>query len=70
MRRKESMNLEAERKLKFDRRMEGRPNWTDEEEFGAELAALPDSANKIAEEDETEEPESSLDAGPDAPVKI
>jgi hypothetical protein len=60
------MNLEAERKLKFDRRMEGRPDWAGEEEFRAELAALPDSADKIAEdEDDAEEPTAAPDAAPE-----
>lgn len=57
------MNLEAERKLKFDRRMERRPGWASEEEIQAELASLPDSAHKIAEEsDEESAPESELEA--------
>lgn len=46
------MNLEAERKLKFDRRMQGRPGWASEDEVQAELASLPDCADKIADEDE------------------
>jgi hypothetical protein len=46
------MNLEAERKLKFDRRMQGRPGWASEEEVQAELASLPDCVDKIAEEKE------------------
>ena len=46
------MNLEAERKLKFDRRMQGRPGWASEEEIQAELASLPDCADKVADEDE------------------
>jgi hypothetical protein len=49
------MNLEAERKMKFDRRMEGRAGWASEEELEAELASLPDCSGKIAEEDEGEE---------------
>ncbi len=48
------MNLEAERKLKFDRRMQGRPGWASEEEVQAELASLPDSAEKVADEEEEE----------------
>ena len=46
------MNLEAERKLKFDRRMQGRPGWASEEEVQAELASRPDCADKVADEDE------------------
>ena len=58
------MNLEAERKLKFDRRMQGRPGWASEEEIQAELASLPDSAEKVADEDEEEaaETETGLSA--------
>ena len=41
------MNLEAERKFKFDRRLRGRDGWVSEEEFQAELDSLPDSASKI-----------------------
>ncbi len=53
------MNIEAERKLKFDRRMEGRRGWASEEELQAELASLPDSADKIGsdEEESNSEPE-------------
>jgi|TARA_B110000263_G_C14945163_1_gene345455 hypothetical protein len=54
------MNLEAERKMKFDRRMEGRSGWASEEELQAELASLPDSVDKISDEDE--EPAPALDA--------
>ncbi len=48
------MNLEAERKMKFDRRMQGRPGWASEEEIQAELSSLPDSADKIYDEDDSE----------------
>ena len=60
------MNLEAERKMKFDRRMEGRPGWASKEELQAELASLPDSVDKIgdAEEEPASEPEAgSLELG-------
>ncbi|MCS5635083.1 MAG: hypothetical protein NZ990_01080 [Myxococcota bacterium] len=62
------MNLEAERKLKFDRRMQGRPGWASEEELEVELASLPDCSAKIAEEPEAEPtaPE-ALGAEPEAP---
>lgn len=46
------MNITTERKLKFDRRMEGRAGWASEEELKAELASLPDSADKIASDEE------------------
>ncbi len=61
------MNIEAERKLKFDRRMEGRAGWASEEELQAELASLPDSADKIGSEEEESDsaPESeSLESDP------
>jgi hypothetical protein len=41
------MNLEAERRLKFDRRLEGRRTVVSEAEIDAELEALPDSSAKI-----------------------
>ena len=50
------MNLEAERKMKFDRRMEGRSGWASEEELLAELASLPDSADKVSDGDEEPAP--------------
>jgi hypothetical protein len=50
------MNLEAERKMKFDRRMEGRPGWASEEELQAELASLPDSVDKVSDGDEDPAP--------------
>ena len=53
------MNLEAERKMRFDRRMEGRRGWASEEELQAELDSLPDSVDKISEADE--EPASALE---------
>ena len=59
------MNLEAERKLKFDRRMQGRPGWASEEEVQAELASLPDSAEKVADEEDEEGAET--EAGLSAP---
>ena len=63
------MNLEAERKLKFDCRMQGRPGWATEEELQAELASLPDSSAKIAEETEDEQPAPAAggEAQPEAP---
>ena len=63
------MNLEAERKLKFDCRMQGRPGWATEEELQAELASLPDCSAKIADETEDEQPAPSAggEAQPEAP---
>lgn len=53
------MNLEAERKLKFDRRMEGRQGWASEEERRAELASLPDSVAKVHRDEAPEAPMAS-----------
>ncbi|MDE0885824.1 MAG: hypothetical protein OSB70_09850 [Myxococcota bacterium] len=67
------MNLEAERKLKFDRRMAGRPGWAGEEEFKAELASLPDSAEKAADEtDETDDADTAADSdtAAEAPTSV
>jgi len=46
------MNLESERKLKFDRRLTGRRDWVTDEELEAELEALPDSAANVLPPDE------------------
>jgi len=56
------MNLEAERKMKFDRRMEGRLGWASEEELQAELASLPDSVDKVSDGDEDPAPALEADA--------
>jgi hypothetical protein len=56
------MNLEAERKMKFDRRMEGRLGWASEEELQAELASLPDSVDKVSDGDEEPTPALEADA--------
>jgi len=58
------MNLEAERKLRFDRRMQGRPGWATEEEIQAELDSLPDCSTKIAEETEEEQPAAATEEAP------
>lgn len=42
------MNLEAQRKLKFDRRLIGRRGAATEAELAAELSNLPDAADKAA----------------------
>ena len=62
------MNLEAERKMKFDRRMEGRLGWASEEELQAELASLPDSVDKVSDGDE--EPAPVLEADASEPGEI
>ena len=56
------MNLEAERKMKFDRRMEGRLGWASEEELQAELASLPDCVDKVSDGDEEPAPALEADA--------
>ncbi len=56
------MNLEAERKMRFDRRMEGRLGWASEEELQAELASLPDSVDKVSDGDEELAPALEADA--------
>jgi hypothetical protein len=57
------MNLEDERKLKFDRRLEGHQDWITGDELKNELEQLPDAATKVydPEEEETVSP-----AAPDA----
>ena len=50
------MNREAQRKLKFDVRLQQRPGWLSEEDKEAELAALQDSVGNVDSDDE--EPES------------
>jgi hypothetical protein len=64
------MNLEAERKLKFDRRMAGRPGWAGEEEFKAELASLPDSAEKAADETDDADTAADSDTAAEAPTSV
>jgi hypothetical protein len=56
------MNLETESKLKFDRRMQDRHGWASEEERRAELASLPDSADKIHREEVVETPPAEAEA--------
>ncbi len=46
------MNLEAEGKLKFDRRLYGRDGWVSQEELRAELERLPNVAEKVRPPDE------------------
>ena len=41
------MNLEAQRKLKFDRRLAGRRGMATDAELAVELAKLPDAADKV-----------------------
>lgn len=51
------MNREAQRKLKFDVRLEQRPGWLSEEEKQAELARLEDSTENVDSGDESSEPQ-------------
>jgi hypothetical protein len=46
---------EALRKLKLDRRLQGRRGWTTRSELGDALAALPDVSAKIAPVEEPHE---------------
>lgn len=57
------MNIEAESKLKFDRRLRDRRGWVSDEELQAELDSLPDVAEKVLPLDE--EPERSVSAKAD-----
>ena len=59
------MNLTAESKLKFDRRMQGRAGWISDQELQSELDDLPDVAEKIA----TEEDEPAVPASAEAPAE-
>lgn len=60
------MNLEAERKLKFDRRLQTRSGWIDKTELESELAALPDAADKIHVPEEEPEAAPAESAEPPA----
>jgi hypothetical protein len=42
-----AMNLKDERKLKYDRRLEGHQDWISPAELEAELSQLPDAADKV-----------------------
>jgi hypothetical protein len=48
------MNLEAQRKLKFDRRLHGRRGMAGDAELEAELKRLPDSGDKVWRPDSQE----------------
>jgi len=45
------MNLESQRKLKFDRRLQNRPGWVSAEDFASEVEALDDSSENVAEDE-------------------
>lgn len=57
------MNLEAERKLKYDRRLHRRSGWISKEELASELSNLPDASDKIHVPDE-EPPAPPTEASP------
>lgn len=46
------MNLEDERRLKFDRRLRSRRGWVTEDEVRSYEESLPDASDKIVEEEE------------------
>lgn len=48
------MNLEDERRLKFDRRLRNRRGFVTRQEIAAEEASLEDAAGKIAQDDDNE----------------
>jgi hypothetical protein len=56
------MNLTAERKLKFDRRLQGRRGFVTEAELEVELESLDDAADKVLGPDEDAKP--TLKASP------
>jgi hypothetical protein len=57
------MNLKAERRLKFDRRLQQRVGWVTPGELAAELESLPDVSSKVW----VEEPRAATDPQTDAP---
>ena len=61
------MNLEDQRRLKFDRRLRNRRGWVTSEEVAAEEASLPDAAGKAAKDDEVEEPRPAEAPTPESP---
>jgi len=61
------MNLTEERKLKFDRRLQGRKDWVTDVEVQAELDSLPDVSDKIAAPEE-DEPAQAATGNPAADV--
>ncbi len=48
------MNLEDERRLKFDRRLASRRGWVTRDELTAKIASLPDAGDKMAKPSEAE----------------
>jgi hypothetical protein len=62
------MNLEEERKLKYDRRLRTRTGWISDKEFESELAGLPDSADKIHIPEEEPPAESNEPTTPVSPI--
>lgn len=64
------MNRESQSKLKFDRRLRGRPGWVSEQEVEAELAGLEDVSDNVADDDsrEAEPPPSPAGLSADRPL--
>ena len=60
------MNLESQRKLKFDRRLQNRPGWVSAEDFASEVEALGDASENVAE-DEGQAGQEEPDAGGSLP---
>jgi len=60
------MNLEDERRLKFDVRLRGRRGWVGEDELKSYEESLPDASSKIASADSGREDRRRETPGPDA----
>jgi len=60
------MNRESQSKLKFDRRLRGRPGWVSEQELETELEGLEDVSENVADE-ESQEAERSREPEPSPP---
>lgn len=60
------MNLEDERRLKFDRRLRNRRGWVTDDEARAHEESLPDASHKISSGED--QPETKPEAGEQPPV--
>lgn len=61
------MNLEDERRLKFDVRLRNRRGWVSDDEFQAYQASLADVSGKIKKEDDSQGDPSAGKSESDAP---
>lgn len=61
------MNLEDERRLKFDVRLRNRRGWVNEEELRSYEASLPDVSKKIKTTDEGSRDDRTSGSEPSAP---